>query len=227
MTKTDTQPKQEIEPEPKGLNRSPTAWHHLRLQSGWIAVGVCALAAFVFPRTARADEPREPRLMALGFNVDLLPTVISAANGKFGYAPQVWLGIGPARVRLVGAHLEPPDALAFAPDGFRNPTTTAFAAIIDYTFGPRFDGWWIGSGFELWDSTIEHDAVAGKARWTSTVITVGGGHIWRVAGDFFLDSWAGVHGVLNPQTVSLGAFDYKPFPLQGELSLKVGWFLGI
>jgi hypothetical protein len=32
------------------------------------------------------------------------------------------------RIRFVGAHLESPDAFAFAPKGFRNPTTTAFAS---------------------------------------------------------------------------------------------------
>jgi hypothetical protein len=165
--------------------------------------------------------------MALGFNLDLLPTVLSAANGKLGYAPQVWLGLGHAPIRLVGAHLEPPEAFAFAPKGFRNPTTTAFAAIIDYTFGAHFDGLSLGSGCEIWQLSIEHDGVAGTARWASTVFTVGGGYIWRFAGDFFLDPWAGAHVVLNPQTVTLGAFDYKPFPLQGEASLKVGWFVPI
>jgi hypothetical protein len=59
------------------------------------------------------------------------------------------------------------------------------------------------------------------------VFTVGGGYIWRVAGNLFLDPWVGAHAVLNPQTISLGAFDYKPSPLQGEVSLKVGWFLPI
>jgi hypothetical protein len=162
--------------------------------------------------------------MALGFMLDLLPTVLSAANGKFGYAPQVWLGIGRVRVRFVGSHLEPPDVFAFAPTGFRNPTTTAFAAIFDYTFGRRFDGAWLGSGFEIWESTIEHDDVSGKATWTSTVFTLGGGYIWRFAGDFFLDPWVGAHVALNPQTVTLGGFEYTPFPLQGEVSLKVGWF---
>ena len=39
--------------------------------------------------------------MALGFNVDLLPTALSAANGKAGYAPQVWLGIDHVRLRVV------------------------------------------------------------------------------------------------------------------------------
>ena len=42
------------------------------------------------------------------------------------------------------------------------------------------------------------------------MFTLGGGYIWRFAGDFFPDLWAGAHVVLNPQKVSLGAFDYKP-----------------
>ncbi len=196
--------------------------------AGPAVVAFAAVWALVVASPVRADEPDElKRPMAVGFNLDLLPTVASAANGKLGYAPQVWLGVGHARIRFVGAHLEPPNAFAFAPGGFRNPTTTAFATIIDYTFGPRFDGWWVGSGFEVWQNTLEHEGVAGMARWNSTVFTVGGGHIWRIAGDFFIDAWAGAHVVLNPQTVSLASFDYKPFPLQGEVSLKVGWFFPI
>lgn len=194
---------------------------------GWRAVGACALAAWMLPTAAWADERREPRQVALGVNLDLLPTVLSAANGKLGYAPQVWLGVGPVRVRFVVAHLEPPDALAFAPDGFHNPTTTAFATIIDYTFGPRLDGWWLGVGFEIWRQTIEHDDVADQAEWNSAVGTVGGGHIWRFAGDFFFDAWAGGHVVLDSKTVMLGAFAYDPSPLQGEVSVKVGWFFDL
>jgi hypothetical protein len=198
----------------------------MNFQSTCMVIGGCAL--LLCPQTLFADELREsPTPLALGFNIDLLPTALSAANGKLGYAPQVWFGIGHARVRFVGAHLEPPKALAFAPNGFRHPTITVFASIIDYTFGPHFDGWWIGSGFEAWQNSIEHDAAPGTARWNSTVFTVGGGHIWRVGGNFYLDAWAGAHVVLNPQTVSLGAFQYDPFPLQAEASVKFGWFLPI
>jgi len=181
-------------------------------------------SALALATLARAEDVVRERRTALGFDVDLLPTVLSAVNGRAGYAPQIWFGIDRVRIRLVGAHLEPPDAFAFAPEGFHHPTTTAFAAIFDYTFGPRFDGWWIGSGFEVWENTIEHDGVPGKATWTSTVFTVGGGYIWRFAGDFFLDPWLGVHAVLNPADVVLGSFSYEPFPLQAEASVKVGWF---
>ena len=64
--------------------------------------------------------------------------------------------------------------------------------------------------------------MAATARWTSTVATVGAGYIWRFAGDVFLDPWVGAHVVLNPHAVQLGAFEYTPFPLQGEVSLKSG-----
>lgn len=192
----------------------------------WIAI--CACAALGFPGTARAVEALEHSApMALGLNLDVLPSALSAANGKIGYAPQVWLGIRHVRLRFVTAHLEPPDAFAFAPTGFHRPTTTVFATIVDYVFGAHFTGPWIGSGFELWHNGIDHDAVPGNARWNSTLFTVGGGYIWRFAGNLFLDPWAAGHMVLDPQTVSLGPFSYKPFPLQGEVSVKIGWFLSM
>jgi len=163
--------------------------------------------------------------MAIGVQLDLFPTVISAINGSLGYAPQVWLGIGHARLRLIGAHLEPPDALAFADDGFENPTTTSFAVTIDYTFGAHFDGFWLGGGFELWQRTIEHRDVPGTTTgWTSTVATFGGGYIWRFAGNFFLDPWAALHATLNPESVFVGSYEYDPAPIVASASVKVGWF---
>jgi hypothetical protein len=199
----------------------------MRLRRPLVVSAACAAFASARPACADSPPPDARRALALGFNLDLLPTVLSAANGKLGYAPQIWVGIDRVRIRFVGSHLEPPDAFAFAPKGFREPTTTAFASIVDYTFGPRFDRWWVGSGFEVWEQTIKHDDVTGKSSWTSIVFTVGAGYIWRFAGDFFIDPWVGAHAVLNPQTVSSGAFDYKPFPLQGEASLKLGWFTSL
>jgi len=194
-----------------------------------IVAGTWAVVILLTARVALADGGDEERRrpMALGFNLDLFPTLISAAHGKFGVAPQVWVGLDHVRMRFVGAHLEPPDALAFADKGFRNPTITAFAAIVDYTFGQHFDGFWLGSGFELWQQSIEHDGVVGSARWTSTVFTLGGGYIWRFAGNFFIDPWIGLHAVLNPQTIALGGFDYEPFPLVADVSVKLGWFVDL
>jgi hypothetical protein len=81
----------------------------MSLRLGWIVAGACVVLSI--PRAVGANESREPGVpMAVGFNLDLLPTALSAAHGRPGYAPQVWLGIGHARIRFVGAHLEPPDA---------------------------------------------------------------------------------------------------------------------
>src|SRR5207237_1241650 len=58
----------------------------------WASIVCCA--GFAIPRAALADEPHDQSTpIALGFNVDLLPTILSAADGKAGNAPQVWLGI--------------------------------------------------------------------------------------------------------------------------------------
>ncbi|HEY6880854.1 MAG TPA: hypothetical protein VI299_22675, partial [Polyangiales bacterium] len=99
--------------------------------------------------------------------------------------------------------------------------------VFDYTFGPRFDGAWVCSGVEIWTRSIRHHDVAGTARWASTVFTFGGGYIWRFAGDFYLDPWAGVHAVLDSHPVWLGGHRFRPRPVEAEASLKVGWFLPI
>ncbi|MEY4508630.1 MAG: hypothetical protein RLZZ450_752, partial [Pseudomonadota bacterium] len=63
---------------------------------------LCGALALLSPTPARAEPARESqRLMALGLQLDLLPTLLSAAHGKAGYAPQIWLGIDPVRVRLI------------------------------------------------------------------------------------------------------------------------------
>ncbi len=191
-----------------------------------LLIGAVVVAVLVATRGEAAAEdnslpPLKPPI-AIGFQLDLFPTVVSAANGKLGYAPQIWLGIDHLRLRLIGAHLEPPDAFAFD-DDFEDPTSTVFATVIDYTFGERFDGWWVCGGFELWQRTVRHEASGTKLDWTSAIATLGGGYIWRFAGDFYLDPWAGVHVTLNPQTVRSAAVEYEPPPVVANASVKLGW----
>jgi hypothetical protein len=176
------------------------------------------------PRWAEPPESSpQPARVAMGFQFDLFPTVISAVNGRPGYAPQVWAGVKPVRLRLIGAHLEPPDALTFD-DEVVDLEITVVAATIDYTFGRHFDGVWLGAGVESW---LEHAAAAdgsGGADWSTHVFTAGGGYIWRFAGTFYLDPWVGLHWKLNPQTRRIGSVDYASPPLQPTASVKVGWF---
>ena len=171
------------------------------------------------------EPPAPPPPTAVGFQLDALPTVLSAAHGKLGYAPQLWYGVGGLRVRVVVAHLEPPDAFAHAPAGFRDARITAYGAIAEYTFGRRFDGPWIGAGYEVWFRSIAHDEVAGRATWTQLALTFGCGYIHRFHGNFYVDPWIGAHVLDGTSTATLGQHVYKPMPMVIEGSLKVGWFL--
>ncbi|HEY6880393.1 MAG TPA: hypothetical protein VI299_20355, partial [Polyangiales bacterium] len=83
---------------------------------GKVCVQLLVGALVLFPVHAHAEPlPASGRPMALGIQLDLLPTVLSAVDGKAGYAPQVWLGVGHVRIRLISAHLQLPDAIAAAP----------------------------------------------------------------------------------------------------------------
>jgi hypothetical protein len=172
------------------------------------------------PARSAAARPRGP---ALGFQLDLFPTVISAVNGKAGYAPQLWVGIEPVRLRLITAHLEPPNSLTFDPEVVK-PMLTVLATTLDYTFGKNLDGVWLGAGTEAWFQRARAKDGSGQAAWTSAVFTVGGGYIWRFAGNFYLDPWLGLHWILNSQRHAVGNVQYSPAALSLSASVKVGWF---
>jgi hypothetical protein len=170
---------------------------------------------------------KEANQLALGLTVDLLPIALSATAGEFGMSSQVWLGVDHLRFRLVGARLSQPNWLA-AKDGFRNQRTTVGALIFDYVFGDHFDKWWVGTGIEVWRSSIGHeDAEQQRASWTNAVGTVGAGYIWPVFGNFYIEPWGAAHVVLNDPPIRLKGKTYEPLPVMGEVSLKVGWFLDL
>ncbi len=167
------------------------------------------------------------RALALGFTLDLLPTVLSATDSRFGMSGQVWVGIDAVRLRLVGARMHMPDWLA-ANNGFRNQRTTVAAGIVDYCFGKHFDEWWIGTGFELWLNEVDHRDAAGRtADWENIVWTVGGGYIWRFWNNLYIEPWAAAHVMLNRPEIALAGKTYDVFPVTGEVSLKIGWFLDL
>jgi hypothetical protein len=189
-----------------------------------------ALALATGPAAAQPPEPAPPpqaQPMAWGFTTDLLPPVVSAIAGDFGGSLQTWLGIGHARVRLVAARVSFPPALSGG-DGFRARKLGVVAGLIDYVFGPRWSGFWVGGGVESWANRIEHrDAPGERASWQSAVATAGGGYIWPVLGNFYLEPWGAAHLLLDNPAVSLAGHTYHPFPVTAELSLKLGWFVDL
>jgi hypothetical protein len=69
----------------------------------------------------------------------------------------------------------------------------------------------------------------GAASCLDSIVAVGractGCVRWRFAGNFFLDPWLGVHATLNPESVPVGPYEYKPPPIVANGSVKVGVFL--
>jgi len=134
------------------------------------------------------------------------------------------VGVDHLMFRLVGARLTQPKFLIGKP-GFHDFETTVAAWIVDYAFGDDFDGWWIGTGFEVWLNSIAHDDATGPVRWTNVVYTLGGGYIWKFYGDFYLNPWVGMHVPLNNHPVHVGGHRFRPWPVSAEVSLKIGWNL--
>lgn len=162
--------------------------------------------------------------LALGFTMDALPIILSATEGQVGASGQVWIGIDQLRMRLVGARFRQPDWLA-SKKGFQDLDTAVVAAIFDYVSGDHFDEWWVGTGFELWQNSIAHeDAGPQRAVWSNLVWTLGGGYIWRVAGNFYVEPWVAFHVLMNRPDVVLADQHYDTLPLMAEFSLKLGWF---
>jgi hypothetical protein len=166
------------------------------------AVALLACATPALPSEPGAGSPDR---VALGLELDLLPTVLSAVDGQFGIGGNVWVGHDRLRLRAVGTRVEfPPGFLT--PEGFQNRQLTVAAGIVDYFFLPGFEGPWIGAGVEYW--------------WN----TVGAGYVWKVWGNFYLNPWAAAHLLLSRPEVTLYGATWTPAPLTAEVSLKIGWF---
>lgn len=174
----------------------------------------CLLAAALAAGAPAAAQ--EPKPATVGFELDVLPY---ATGGYYGSA---WVGRGRIRVRPVVASTSLPDF--FVEDGFRNAEVDAYAVIVDYFFRDGFRGFWVGAGAEYWENRVENEADGGTAEWNNTVATVGGGYVWKFAGNFYVNPWVAGHLVVGgPTSVTAGGATYSPKRFTPEASVKLGW----
>jgi len=158
----------------------------------------------------------------VGVAIDLLPPIMSATTGNFGYSAQLWYGYKKLRVRGVIAGFTMPDKL-MGNDDFINLETTATALIFDHFLKNNFRGWWFGAGVGMWDNTITSKIDNHNYSFTDYVATAGSGYIFKVYKNFYVEPWGAAHYVLNNENVTVGTSEYKTKKFQGEVSLKVGW----
>ncbi len=158
----------------------------------------------------------------IGVSIDLLPPIMSATNGNFGYSAQLWYGYKKIRVRGVIAGFTMPDKL-MGNDDFQDLNTIATALIFDYFLKNNFKGWWFGAGTEMWNNNITSKTDTWDYTFNDYVATAGSGYIFKVYKNFYVEPWGALHYVMNDEKVTVGATEYKTKKFQGEVSLKVGW----
>lgn len=157
---------------------------------------------------------------AIGFAVDLLPTVLSAVDGKAGFSVQSWAGYDHFRIRLVAAHLYQPDSMIDS--SFQNYELNVTAFIIDWFPQGNLSGFWFGTGSELWNSRIRHKSAGSEVSWTESIITAGIGYAWQINDNLYIDPFAAVHYRMNDGKVYCGGDEFKRSRISASASVKIG-----
>ncbi|HWS01541.1 MAG TPA: hypothetical protein VN249_13050, partial [Prolixibacteraceae bacterium] len=138
----------------------------------------------------------------VGVAIDLLPPIMSATTGNFGYSAQLWYGYKKYRVRGVIAGFTMPDKL-MGNDDFKDLNTTATALIFDYFLKNNFKGWWFGTGIEMWDNNITSKLNNQAYDFKDYVATAGTGYIFKVVQNFYVEPWGALHYVINNEKVTV------------------------
>ena len=172
----------------------------------------------VLSTSAFAQQAEEnQKSYRIGTELDILPY----ATG--GYYFSAWYGWNDYqfRIRPVVAKVNVPDF--YIDDKFQNNKIFATALIVDYFFKPNFEGFWIGSGFEYWQNSIENKSSV-KVDYNAFVFTLGGGYIWKFYKDFYVHPWAAGHLLIGgDKEVKVGDETFKPQIFTFEGSIKLGW----
>lgn len=178
-------------------------------------IGLLA-AALLAGTPATAEEARESKKTTVGFELDALPYL---SGGWYGSA---WVGHDRLRIRPVVASTELPSFLV--EKGFSDAKVEAYALIIDWSFRDDFRGLWVGAGAEYWKNSVTNEADGGTAEWNNTVVTVGSGYVWKIAGNLYVNPWVAGHLIVGgPTSVTAGGATYSPKRLSPEASVKLGW----
>lgn len=162
---------------------------------------------------------------AIGYSIDLLPTVLSAFEKKPGYSLQVWAGYDHMKIRFVSAHLYQPQGMI--DDSFEDYQLNVAAFLIDWFPSGNLSGFWFGTGTELWNCGIRHGASGTNTFWTDNIITAGIGYVWQINDMLYIDPFAAVHYRMNDEKVSCGGMEFKRSRLSASASVKIGFRLNL
>ena len=132
-----------------------------------LGIMLLVLSATWFTWGQKSDSASTSSQSTVGLELDALPYITG------GYYGSIWYGIDHVRFRGVITKTTVPQFVL--PDGFRNNHLDVIAFIVDYFPQRDFRGWWIGTGVEFWNATIEHENESVAPSYSNTIFTVGGG----------------------------------------------------
>ncbi len=164
------------------------------------------------------DETAASPSWKFGSEIDALPFVMSGYYASGFVARDAW------RFRGVAARSQAPSFLVT--DGFEKKRTDAYALLVDRFVGRKrngLQGLWIGGGAELWRSRIRQDGTTDFTRYNNTVITAGGGYVWKLSNHFYVNPWSAVHAVVGgDRRINVSGKNCEQPRFTPELSVKFG-----
>lgn len=200
--------------------------------SACLSIGIPAFAQDEPKRTipveieeADAHVPRTYKA-ALGIAIDPFPIIMSAVDSRFGLSVQPWFGIGYIKVRLDITHIRIPNGIAATNYFFKNEVNSA-GIVAEGFFNKNFDGFRIGTGFGLWDTTISHRYLNKKGKSISAYWTVEGGYVWKFYKTLYIEPGLALDVPLSSNRISLYGMSYRQLPVFGEITLKFGLYFDI
>ena len=153
-----------------------------------------------------------------GTEIDLLPYVMNGYYASAFTAHDAW------RLRGVIARSDAPSFLVSS--GFDKKRTDAYAFLVDRFIGKkshRLEGFWAGGGAELWRSRIRQEGTSDFTHYNNTVLTAGGGYVWKLSNHFYVNPWSAVHIVVaGDRMIDVSGKTYEQSRLTPEASVKFG-----
>lgn len=168
--------------------------------------------------SAVSKDDRTPVAWMFGTEVDVLPFAMN------GYYASAFVGRDAWRFRGVAARSNAPSFLVT--DGFEKKRTDAYALLADRFIGPkrnRLEGLWVGGGAELWHSRIRQDGTTDFTSYNNSVLTAGGGYVWKLSNHFYVNPWSAMHVIAGgDRRIKVSGKIYEQPRFTPELSVKFG-----
>ena len=169
--------------------------------------------------TAQMPEPTSPGAWRFGTEVDVLPYAMK------GYYASAFAGRDATRLRMVIARSDMPSFMV--KDGFKDKRSEAYALLVDRFFGARrkeMQGMWVGGGGEYWRTSIRTDASPALAHYDNTMLTLGGGYVFRLSRHVYVNPWSAGHLVVGGnRNIAVSGETYVQPRFTTEASIKVGF----